>query len=282
MQQVPNSLVSSSFSRPGYLAEVTQALMHIRDTNASGRLSIRNSGQFGLAHLYFKRARLVHVTGDKHDGDEVLSELLSWSKGSMRFDSAVVPEYEDLTWQQASIFGRWLSFLELRGVVQGIPQARVNGLARRLTASLPQQPVALPDEIEHYEDYEAIAGARQWKHISGSIIQFFSRTLPPERRQQINLLSRFIARRVFVFMQQTGRFIQKLAQEFMQLLSTWTKQATEHKVNRTDPLAQTAQITIQSIEERVSHTAGQTASVSPRIRSIRPVHPASLPAKGDE
>src|SRR5438552_12037364 len=102
---------SPVFSRPGYLAEVTLALMSLRDSNASGRLSIRNVEQFGLAHLYFRHARLVHVTGDKRDGEVVLNDLLSWSKGCVRFDTAITVKYEDVTWQQAQVFARWLAFL---------------------------------------------------------------------------------------------------------------------------------------------------------------------------
>ena len=107
MQHSPDS--SSASSRPGYLAEVTLVMVRIRDTAASGRLSIRNGEQFGIAHLYFKQALLVHVTGDKRDGEIVLQDLLSWSKGNVRFDLASTVEYEDVTWQQAQIFARWLS-----------------------------------------------------------------------------------------------------------------------------------------------------------------------------
>ena len=58
-------------SRPGFLAEVTLALLIIRDGRASGRLSLRNAEQFGIAHLYFDEARLIHVTGDKRDAEGI-------------------------------------------------------------------------------------------------------------------------------------------------------------------------------------------------------------------
>src|SRR5262245_344123 len=99
-------------SPPGYLAAVTLALLFIRDRRASGRLSLRNGEQFGIAHLYFNEARLIHVTGDKRDAEEILNDLLSWTKGSVRFDSGMLVRFESLTWQQAQIFGRWLAFLE--------------------------------------------------------------------------------------------------------------------------------------------------------------------------
>src|SRR5437660_1266797 len=51
MQLTPG--LYSSTSRPGYLAEVTVALLQIRDTRASGRLSIRNEKRLGegIQHL---------------------------------------------------------------------------------------------------------------------------------------------------------------------------------------------------------------------------------------
>src|SRR5713101_7985166 len=172
-------------SRPGYLAEVTLALLFIRDTRASGRLSVRNGEQFGIAHLYFNEARLIHVTGTKGDAECILNDLLNWTKGSVRFDAGLLVTFESLTWQQAQIFGRWLAFLERRGIMQGIAHARLNGLARNLTALLPGEPIALPDEIEHYEEYEKAARARQWQRINEGVQQLLERTMNRETRQQI-------------------------------------------------------------------------------------------------
>jgi len=172
-------------SRPRYLAEVTLALLFIHDTRASGRLSLRNSERFGIAHLYFHEARLIHVTGDKRDSEGILQDLLSWSKGSVRFDAGMLVQFESITWQQAQIFGRWLAFLEMRGIMQGIAHTRLNGLARNLTALLPGEPIALPDEIEHYEEYEEAARARQWQRINEGVQELLERTMNRETRQQI-------------------------------------------------------------------------------------------------
>src|SRR5258707_8011075 len=113
---------SSSFSRPGYPAEVTIALMRIRNTGASGRLSLRNGEGSGLAHLYFNHSRLVHVTGDKRDGTAVLEDLLTWSKGSIRFDAAFIAAHDDLTSQPAQALTPPLSLPHLRPLLPGLPQ----------------------------------------------------------------------------------------------------------------------------------------------------------------
>ena len=173
-------------SRPGYLAELTLALLFIHDTQASGRLSLRNGERFGIAHLYFHEARLIHVTGDKCDGESILQDLLSWSKGSVRFDAGMLVQFESITWQQAQVFGRWLAFLEMRGIMQGIAHSRLNGLARRLTARLPGKPIALPDEIEHYEEHEEAALARRWQRINEGVQQLIGRTINREARQKVS------------------------------------------------------------------------------------------------
>ena len=194
-------------SRPGFLAEVTLALLFIRDRRASGRLSLRNAEQFGIAHLYFNEARLIHVTGGKRDAEGILSDLLSWTKGSLRFDSGMLVTFESLTWQQAHIFGRWLAFLEMRGIMQGIAQERLVGLARSLMLQLPGEPIALPDEVEYREEYEAEARARQWQRINEGAHQLVERTLSDEQREQLKQLKQGVQQVVM----QAGEATQDLA-----------------------------------------------------------------------
>ena len=161
MEPIPG--LHPSASHPGYLAEVTLALLQIRDTRTSGRLSIRNGERFGLAHLYFKEACLIHVTGDKMDGEIILNDLLTWSKGTIRFDPALMVSYESVTWQQAQIFARWLAFLEMRAIMQGIPRIRLDGFVRDLTGHLPGEPIAFPQQIANYEEHDEEALGRQWQ-----------------------------------------------------------------------------------------------------------------------
>jgi len=193
MRQTPGPQPHSS--RPSYLAEVTLALIHLWHTRASGRLSIRNGERFGLAHLYFDEARLVHVAGDKREAEAVLNELLMWLKGSVRFDAVMTVNYESVNWQQAQIFTRWLAFLEVRGGMHDIPHALIDGLTQSLTAHLPKQPIALPNVVEHYEEYNEEALARQWQrlgegvnrvsHLIGRTEEIIKRTFNAEQRQWI-------------------------------------------------------------------------------------------------
>jgi hypothetical protein len=162
---------SSSFSRSGYLPEATRVLLFIHDTGASGRLSLRNSEHAALVHLYFNEARLTHVAGNTRSAEVLLNELLTWTHGSVRFDAGLLVTYETLTWQQARAYARWLAFIEMRGLLQGIPRERLQGLTQRMTAQLPGEPIALPAEIAHYEEYVEAAHARQRQRISEGVQQ---------------------------------------------------------------------------------------------------------------
>ncbi len=195
MSQTPSPRLRSHSSRSGYLAEVTLALISIWHNRASGRLSIRNGERFGLAHLYFHEARLIHITGDKREGEAVLNDLLTWIKGSIRFDAAITVNYESLNWQQAEIFTRWLTFLEMRGVMHDIPRTQLDGLTRNLTAQLPKQPIALPKVVERNNDYEEDLLVRQWQRLGegvdrvnqllGRTEQVIKHTFNAEQRQQL-------------------------------------------------------------------------------------------------
>ena len=210
-------------SRPGFLAEVTLALLYIRDTRASGRLSIRNGERFGLVHLYFSAARLIHVTGNKCDGEAILHDLLTWSKGSVRFEAVMMVNYESMTWQQAQVFTRWLEFLEMRGMVHGIPRARLDGFARSLTLNLPVQPIALPEEVEHYEQNEEIAPGRQLQRLNEGVQYLIERTVPGEQRQQL----RRVSQRLNGVVQQAGDATQELAKRATRATKESVLQAAE-------------------------------------------------------
>ncbi len=292
-------------SRPGYLGVVTLALLHIRDTQASGRLSIRNGERFGLAHLYFNKARLIHVTGDKRDSESILNDLLTWSKGNVRFDAAIMVNYESVTWQQAQIFTRWLAFLEMRGIMQGISRTRLDGLVRSLVANLPREPIALPQEVEHYEEYDEMALARQWQRLSEGAQHLIERTIPEEQRQQL----RQVSQRLNGVMHQASNISQELAkravkatQERVRQAADATQQAARQGSLRAEELArqtfneerrqqiiQSTQRTVESVKQTVSQKVSQgvdnalsetNSPLPPELQalSIRPVRSLRSPS----
>jgi hypothetical protein len=272
-------------SRPGFLAEVTQALLFIRDRRASGRLSLRNAEQFGIAHLYFDEARLIHVTGGKCDAEGILTDLLSWSKGSVRFDSGMLVTFESVTWQQTHIFGRWLAFLEMRGIMQGIAPERLEGLARSLMLHLPGEPIALPDEVEYHEEYEAEARARQWQRINEGARQLVERTLSDEQREQLKQFAHDVqevviqageatsdlARRASRATQDVARQGTQRAEELVKQALSWEqRQYMLRSTQRTvETVAEVAQEAARSGAQRAEELLYQTLNPEKRQHIIQ-------------
>jgi len=261
-------------SRPDYLAEITLVLLHIRDTRASGRLSIRNAERLGLAHLYFNQARLGHITGDKGDGESMLKDLLTWTKGSVRFDPAVVVNNETINWQQAQLFTRWLSFLEIHGIMQGIPGARLNGLAQSLTAHLPREPIALPLEVEQPEEQEEVALSLQEQRLNAGVRSMIDRSPTEEQLQQLHQVFqrlKGIVHHASEVTQDLAKRAAKATQEGLLQVAEVTQEAARQSVLRTEgivrqafnqdrrqKLLESTQCTVESIIQAVE-TASQSA-----------------------
>ena len=281
----------SSASRPGYLAEVTLALLQICDTRASGRLSIRNEERFGLAHLYFKEACLVHVTGDKRDGESVLNDLLTWSKGKVRFDPSLMVNYVSVTWQQAQIFSRWLAFLEMRGAMQGIPHTRLEGFVRGLVEHLPAEPIAFPQQIAYLEGDEEDPLVRHWQRLGEDIHHLIERAVPGEQRRQLQQasqrageISQDLARRAVNVTRKGLRHAGEAASEGARQSIMQADEIMRHTFDndRRQQLIQSTRHTVESVKQSVSQTIeqGHVQPLSPgtqpvRVKSIRPVSPAA-------
>ncbi|HJT57249.1 MAG TPA: DUF4388 domain-containing protein [Ktedonobacteraceae bacterium] len=270
-------------SRPGYLAEVTLALLHIRDLSASGRLSIRNGERFGIAHLYFKEACLVHINGDKGDGEAILNDLLTWSKGAVRFDAALTVSYESITWQQAQIFTRWLAFLEMRGLMYGIPQMRLDRFVRDLTEHLPGEPIAFPLQIANYED----ALAHQRLSLGDDLQRFIERAVPEEQRQHLQQVTKRVgdisfdlAKRAVSATWQGLRQIGEATSEAAKQSIIYADEMMRHTFDkdRHQQIIQSTQKSVESVKQitaqRVDTTLVQQLSAETpavRVKSIRPV-----------
>jgi hypothetical protein len=251
-------------SRPGYLAEVTLALLYIRDTRASGRLSVRNADRFGLVHLYFNQARLIHITGAKNDGEVLLNDLLTWTKGSVRFDPAVEVNYETITWQQAQLFTRWLAFLQLRGITHGVPRTRLDGFAYSMSAHLPGEPIALPKEVEQHDEYEETL-IQQWQRLNEGVHNLVEHALTEEQQEQLRQVSHHmsglmhqasdatqdLAKRVAKATQeglfQAGEVVQEAARQSVQRAEVIVRQALNE--DRRQKLLESTQRRVESVRQ---------------------------------
>lgn len=255
------------FARLNYFSEVTLALMEIRDHLSSGRLSIRNSERVGLVHLYFKEARLVHVAGDKRDTEAILRDLLSWSKGQVRFDPMVTVEFEDVCWRQVEIFTRWISLLEMHGLAHGIPRSRLRGLTLQLTAHLPQRPIVLPSAVEEHELQRDALSAPL---LGEGVQHFLERTVPEEQRAHIRRFSLSTIQHVGEVMSHAGRLTQELTKRATKITHEKALRAVgfmydtaKHAAIRTEEVVAEA-----LVKEQRSPVSSMPATMEPSAESI--------------
>jgi hypothetical protein len=197
------------FARLNYFSTVTLALLEIHERCYTGRLSIRNNERAGLVHLHFKEKRLVHVAGYKRDAEAVLHDLLTWTKGKVRFDPAVMVDYEDVSWQQAEIFTRWVVLLEMHSLAYGISRNQLCALTQHLAGYLPQKPLALLPPLEKrlvldegkQEPEEHVS---PMQHV-GEAILYMSR-LTQDLTKRAAQVTHQRARQAVEFMQDTARY----------------------------------------------------------------------------
>lgn len=154
-----------------YFVQVTTILLRVYESGGSGRLSLRNKKRFGIAHLYFRGALLVHIAGDKQGGGAiVLRDLLTWTQAQVRFDWNVIGEHQYVSSQEAELFSRWLSLLELRAIACGVAPGLVNGLEVRLAAHLLRQTAPLPAVTMPLQAHKTVRSrsSSEWSTVSAS------------------------------------------------------------------------------------------------------------------
>ncbi|MDQ2713647.1 MAG: DUF4388 domain-containing protein [Chloroflexota bacterium] len=97
----------------GSLSDLPNVVASIKRLRAFGRLTLRNSARLGVAHLYFRNGRLVHVVGTRGATNAVLADLQGWMRGTLRFERGVSIDHDTVADEQEQFFERWLA--QLRG-----------------------------------------------------------------------------------------------------------------------------------------------------------------------
>jgi hypothetical protein len=106
--------MSSNAQWQGSLSDLPSIISSIKRLRAFGRLTVRNNTRLGLAHLYFRNGRLVHVIGTRGAVDAVLADLQSWTRATLRFERGVMIQSENVTPLHEQRFERWLARLQTR------------------------------------------------------------------------------------------------------------------------------------------------------------------------
>lgn len=178
---------TSPASQSLYYTQVTSVLLSIRDYQASGRLSLYNQERFGLAHLYFNEALLIHVTGDKSSSEAVLRDMLTWRQARVRFDWNVKVPYQCVSRQEAELFALWLSTLEDEGATQGA-FGLVDGLTQQLGGFALRHSGSYPVVTEPIKCVRAIPQLQrsqtQWSDIAETPLPVMTSSLALNTVQQ--------------------------------------------------------------------------------------------------
>ena len=105
-----------SSSWQGSLRDLAVITNNIRRTHAQGRLTIRNTVRLGVAHLYFRSGRLIHVVGNHLDAKATFADMRNWSLATVRFERSVLANNEGNGEEYEQLFDDVLLQLRIRGI----------------------------------------------------------------------------------------------------------------------------------------------------------------------
>ena len=109
--------IAASTSWQGSLRDLAKIVNSIRRSRAFGRLTVRNTGRLGVAHLYFRYGKLVHIVSHRGDAEATLADLPTWTRATVRFERGTSITSDSITDEQEQLFDSVLLQLQLQGVV---------------------------------------------------------------------------------------------------------------------------------------------------------------------
>lgn len=113
------SLFGSSWQ--GSLYDLANIVQQVRRMRTFGRLTLRNTERFSIAHLYFRAGKLAQVVGNRGDACIILNELCEWTHAFLHFDRGITMEDEILAREYEQVLDEVLVYLHQQGFV-ALPQ----------------------------------------------------------------------------------------------------------------------------------------------------------------
>jgi hypothetical protein len=138
----------------GSLRDLTQIVNDIRRLRAFGRLTLRSTTHIGLAHLFFRGGKLVHIVSNSGDASATLADLQHWTRAAVRFERGIPEGKQNVSSDHERVFENLLLHLQKRSLASVSESPRVTPVsasprvftipeAPRAT-SIPQSPRAAP------------------------------------------------------------------------------------------------------------------------------------------
>src|SRR5215471_6282095 len=100
----------------GSLGDLTQIVNDIRRLRAFGRLTLRSTTHIGLAHLFFRGGKLVHIVSNSGDASATLADLQHWTRAAVRFERGIREGQQNVSWEHERIFENLLLHLQRRSL----------------------------------------------------------------------------------------------------------------------------------------------------------------------
>lgn len=118
MKLTVSQVHSRRFSWQGSLRDLAVIVNTIRHSRAYGRLTLRNMERIGVAHLYFRAGKLVHILSSRGSANATLVELHGWRRATVRFERGTFPvKGEPIDEAQERAFDALLALLQREGVI---------------------------------------------------------------------------------------------------------------------------------------------------------------------
>ena len=109
----------------GSLRDLTQIVNDIRRLRAFGRLTLRSTTHIGLAHLFFRGGKLVHIVSNSGDATATLADLRRWTRAVVHFERGIPLGKQNVDREHEQIFENLLMHLQKRSVAAVSENPRV-------------------------------------------------------------------------------------------------------------------------------------------------------------
>jgi hypothetical protein len=84
----------------------------IRRSWAFGRLTLRSTTHIGVAHLYFRGGKVVHIVSNSGDASKTLADLRHWTQAIVRFERGISTSSQNVSIEHERMFDELLLQLQ--------------------------------------------------------------------------------------------------------------------------------------------------------------------------
>jgi hypothetical protein len=109
----------------GSLRDLTQIVNDIWRLRAFGRLTLRSTTHIGLAHLFFRGGKLVHIVSNSGDASATLADLQHWTRAVVHFERGIPLGTQNVNEEHEQIFENLLVHLQKRSAATVSENPRV-------------------------------------------------------------------------------------------------------------------------------------------------------------